>query len=210
MRLDPEAPVMRFLSRVFDLALLQILFLLTSIPVFTVGAGLTAVFSVCRKLRQDSVTSVIRTYFADFKDNFKSGTAAWLIMLACISLLLWDIRYYQIRSDSALTIPLVIAYVLLVGVFVEFLYVFPLMAWFDNKLSAHFRNAPMLALRHILPTVLAGVLYGILYYIVIFPVFLPLTFFLGVSGAAYLATMILSTVFQKHGSPPDAPEDPNS
>lgn len=205
MRLNPDAPVMRFFARLFDLALLQILFLLTSIPLITIGAGLTAVFSVCRKLYQDSVTSLTRTYFEDFKSGFRQSTVAWLVFLVCGGLLALDILYYKGQSEEFLTLPLLVAYVLLALLLAEFIYIFPLMAWFENKLSAHLKNAPMLALYHILATVLVGVLYWIVWKI--FLSFLPLTILLGFSGSAYIATVILSRVFLKHGAHPYSPED---
>lgn len=205
MRLNPDAPVMRFFARLFDLALLQILFLLTSIPLITIGAGLTAMFSVCRKLYQDSVVSLTRTYFEDFKSGFRQSTVAWLVFLACGGLLVLDILYYKGQSEEFLTLPLLVAYVLLALLLAEFIYVFPLMAWFDNRLSAHFKNAPMLALYHILPTVLLGALYWLVSKI--FLGLLPVTILLGISGSAYLATCMLSKVFERHGALPDTPEE---
>lgn len=204
MRLNPDSPVMRFLGRLFDLAVLQILFLVTSIPIFTIGAGLTAMFSMCWKLQQDSVTSVIRTYFADFKANFRQSTVAWLIILACSLLLILDIRFYLQKSDTFFGAPLLISYVLLVVVYMEFLYVFPIIAWFDNKLTAHFKNAPMLALYHFLTTVLVSAMYGMIFNV--FLRLLPITILLGFSGGTYLASLFFGTVFRKHGASSCEPE----
>lgn len=205
MKLDPDSPVMRFFGRLFDLALLQIIFVVSCIPVFTVGAALTAMFSVCRKLQQDSVVSVVRTYFADFKANFRQSTVAWLILAAAAVLLAVDIRYYQQRSESFLTVPLLIAYVVLAAVYVEFLYVFPIMAWFENKLLTHFKNAPMLALYHILPTVLISLVYWLV--ASNFVRVLPIAMFLGISGSAYIATWLFGIVFRKHGALPYEPQE---
>lgn len=206
--MNPDSPVMRFLGSLFDLAVLQILFLITSIPIFTIGAGMTAMFSLCWKLQQDSVTSVVRTYFADFKANFRSSTVAWLIILACTLLLVLDIRYYLQGSDAFMLVPLLISYVLLAVVYMEFLYVFPMIAWFDNKLTAHFKNAPMLALYHLLTTVLVSAMYGMIFNV--FLRLLPITGLLGFSGGTYLASLFFGNVFRKHGASSCAPAECDS
>ena len=61
---------MRYLNRFADLMILNLLFLLTSIPIFTIGASLTALYSVCFRLGTDREGSTFRDYFAAFKENF--------------------------------------------------------------------------------------------------------------------------------------------
>ena len=51
--LSQDSPVAAVLSRAFDLAVLNLLFLLTCIPVFTVGAAVTALYDVMLKLVRD-------------------------------------------------------------------------------------------------------------------------------------------------------------
>jgi len=195
MRLDPDSPVMRFFARLFDLAVLQILFLLTSIPLFTIGAGLSAMYYVCRKLQQDEVSSVAKAYFEAFRICFVQSTAAWLIIAAGGLLLVLDIRYY---GGGGWSLQLVISYVLGAVLYTEFLYVFPLIAWFDNRVINHFKNAPILALEHILVTVLITILYFLI--IALFRTLFPLMVLLGFSTAAYIASFLLAAVFKKHGA----------
>ena len=69
-----ENKLIAALSRLADLIFLQLAFFLTSLPVFTMGAGLTALFSVSKGMREDSVTSPLKEYFIQFRSNFKSAT----------------------------------------------------------------------------------------------------------------------------------------
>ncbi|MGI6316815.1 MAG: YesL family protein [Christensenellales bacterium] len=195
LRLDPESKGVQILERLVDLMIAQVLFIVACIPVITAGAALTALFSLCRKLQQETVTSVVKTYFRDFKGTFRQSTAAWLLLLLAAGLLYLDIRYYAEQ-----TVPRSIAYTLSVAVYMEALYLFPLMAWFDNKLLIHLRNAPLLAVRHILTTILVTVLYGCVFLLsrLLFPLFI----FFGFSGSIYLATFLFAKVFRKHGAPP--------
>ena len=57
----------RYMTRLGDLLLLQVVFLLTCLPVFTAGAGIAALYSVSKKLYTDSVSMVIPPYFSAFK-----------------------------------------------------------------------------------------------------------------------------------------------
>ena len=53
---------------------LNMLFLLTSIPIFTIGAGYTAMYVTIHHAMEDRGTSIHRTYFEKFKENFKQST----------------------------------------------------------------------------------------------------------------------------------------
>ena len=65
---NPENPVFRFLSGIFDMILLNVLFILTSLPLFTIGASLTALYAVLlwranrnvRRIRVDP--QILRTF----------------------------------------------------------------------------------------------------------------------------------------------------
>ncbi|MCF0136112.1 MAG: YesL family protein [Lachnospiraceae bacterium] len=202
LRIDPDNKIMCFFARTFDIVLLQILFILTSIPIFTVGASLSALFSTCRKLQKESVTSTAAAYFASFKECFKQSTLAWLIMLVVGAVVGVDIWYYHSQGIS-FNFPLLLAFVVGAVDYLIFLYFFPLTAWFDNTLKGHFRNSLMLSVLHFLTTVLVTIMYIITYNIGL--VVFPLVVFMGFSGPAYLATYLFAIVFRKHGAPEAAP-----
>ena len=77
----PNSRFMRYLNRLADLMILNLLFLLTSIPIFTIGASLTALYSVCFRLGTDREGSTFRDYFAAFKENFRQATSLFLLLL---------------------------------------------------------------------------------------------------------------------------------
>lgn len=202
MFMHSGAPLGKFLSKLLDLFLLQIFFLLTSIPVVTIGAGLTAMFTVCRKIQDEEQTSVAREYFSAFRSGFRQSTAAWLIVALAAALLANAIGYYyQLSSDMRL-LPLVIAALLLVIDGGMFLYLFPLMAWFDNGLKQHFRNAATLAVYHWKTTLLVALLYAFVFLLVV-PLVKP-TALIALSGSALYGNMLLRKVFARYDSAADA------
>jgi len=196
MSLRSESPLGKILTRLLELAVLQLYFVLTSIPVFTIGAGLTAMFSVCRKMQYDDFTSVTRVYFREFGASFGKSTAAWLILGSAGALLGISISYYYHLAGALRIVPLVIACLLLAIVYIEFLYVFPLLAWFDNSLSGHFKNAPVLAVLHLRSTLLITALYAFVFLLVVRV--LPVTLLIAFSGSAFYATLLLGKVFASH------------
>lgn len=199
MKLNMDSGIMRALAKITDLMLLQFMFILTSIPVFTIGAGLTALFSATRKLKHDSVTSVVRAYFAEFKSNFKQSTIVWILFLLAGGLLFFDITYYGAQEKTGLnTLMLMGAWVLVVVVYLAAVYVFPLIAWFENGVKAQLKNALLMSISHFLTTVLVTVVYGL--FALMGMVVLPLFVFIGFSGAIYISGRLISLALSKHAS----------
>ena len=58
-----DSPIMRFLSRVCDLIILNLLIIVCCIPVFTAGASITALFSVTLKMVKGEESYIVRGFF---------------------------------------------------------------------------------------------------------------------------------------------------
>lgn len=206
MKLNMDSGIMRALAKITDIMLLQFAFILTSLPVFTVGAGLAALFATTRKVKHDSVTSTLRTYFTEFKANFKRSTIVWILFLLAGAVLYFDIAYYSAQEKTGLnTLMLVGAWVLAVVVYMAAVYVFPLIAWFENGVKAHLKNALLMSVSHFLTTVLVTVVYGVFALMGI--VVLPLFFFVGFSGAIYLSGRLISGALSRHAEDLEPEQD---
>ena len=81
---------MRGLSDAVDAIWINILMLVTSIPVITIGAALTAGHDAARRSLAGEGT-VTRNYFAAFRSNFVKATGYWLIfgIAGAISVYSW-------------------------------------------------------------------------------------------------------------------------
>jgi len=82
--LSIDSPIMRFLGKIADLMIVNVLTIICSIPIFTIGPALTAAHYVCLKIVRKEEGYVIKNYFKAFKENFKQATVIWLILLAII------------------------------------------------------------------------------------------------------------------------------
>ena len=76
-----DSPLFTFLSRVADLMILNLLFLVFCIPVVTIGASATAMYTVLFRMADDSCSGTIAAFWNAFRANFKKSTLIFLILL---------------------------------------------------------------------------------------------------------------------------------
>ena len=79
---EEGSPVQRFLNKMADLLILNIITLLMCLPIITAGAALTAMHYVLLKIVRGEEGYILRSFFRSFKRDFIQGTARWLIFLA--------------------------------------------------------------------------------------------------------------------------------
>ena len=72
----------RFFGTLGDIIIVNILFILCSIPIVTMGASMSAMyFTLLKKQRTGENGGVVKLFFKGFKDNFKQSTISWLLFL---------------------------------------------------------------------------------------------------------------------------------
>ena len=132
------------MEKVGDLLLLNLMFVLSSLPVVTVGAAAAAMHYVLRRLKAGEGT-VIRDFIHAFRQNFRQATFLFLGFLlgaALIGLNLWLSSGWTGPVYWTVTVCLLIGgYFLLVWASV----VFPFLARFDNTTWKIAKNAAVLA-----------------------------------------------------------------
>lgn len=150
-----DSPLMRFLTKIADLMVLNILFCVTSIPLITIGASWTALYSVTLKMVRDEEGSVSRSYFRSFRQNFKQATLLWLGVLVVLALLVLDIRVLNGMAGGTAPglLRVGVEILALLGIMV-LQYLFPSLARFEASLADTLKNACMMALAHLPKTAL--------------------------------------------------------
>jgi uncharacterized membrane protein YesL len=150
-----DSPLMRFLTKIADLMVLNILFCVTSIPLITIGASWTALYSVTLKMVRDEEGSVSRSYFRSFRQNFRQATLLWLGVLVVLTLLVLDIRVLNGMAGGTAPglLRVGVEILALLGIMV-LQYLFPSLARFEASLADTLKNACMMALAHLPKTAL--------------------------------------------------------
>lgn len=152
-----DNPVWRFIGKLGDLILLNILWIICCIPVVTIGAATTAVYYVTLKLARNEEDSTIKSFFRSFRDNFKQATMIWLVLLAFGIILGFDFWFfYSGRISMGGTVRNILTAVfagfLMIYLFV-LTYVFPLQARFYNPVKRTLFNAFFMSIRHLFQTI---------------------------------------------------------
>lgn len=193
----PDHVIARFLTRLADLFLLQLLFLLTSIPVVTIGASISATYSACRKLHYDNVSGIPSCFFRAFAANWKQATVAWLLFLCAVFVVFVGLQYYTV--DNALRlVGRIVIFLIAIAVYLVSLYLFPMIAWLEQPLFARMKNALVLSLIHLKTTLMAtGILVAAcLVARYLYPVFL----FCGISATSYILSLLFLNTLRKYSS----------
>lgn len=85
--LDINNPIMRFLVNMFDLMGLSVLWVVFSLPIFTMGAASTALYSAAYHHVRKGEDYLWNSFFSAFKENFRRSTLTWLVALAILGFL---------------------------------------------------------------------------------------------------------------------------
>jgi len=192
---DMDKPLMRGLSAVTDLILLNVFMFLCCIPVFTVGAAVTAAYTVIVRTLRNEEGSLMKDYFRAFVSNFKKATRLWLMVLAAIAVLIFD--YISAAAMFPGFIPVVAALGLIVMV-ISF-YAFGLLARYENSLGITLKNAAMLAIGYF-PKTLGMVIFSVVFWlgsIQYFHVAGPILLMFGLSLPIYVNAILMNGIFMK-------------
>jgi len=136
-----NSPLIRFLGKAADLMILNILFLITCIPVITIGASLTALHYVTLRMVSGGEASVVRDYFHSFRQNFRQATAIWLILGILTLLLAYDYSAVWGGEGYVAAVVKVMSVVASAALVMIFLYVFAILAKFNNTVKGTLLNA---------------------------------------------------------------------
>ncbi len=78
---NPENKFWNFMGKITDVACMSLLWLITSLPIITIGASTAAFYAFTLDAVQDQEGGVWHSYFTAFRNHFKRSTVLWLIQL---------------------------------------------------------------------------------------------------------------------------------
>ena len=192
---DADKPLMRALSIIADLMILNILTILCSLPILTAGAAITSMFHVAIRVIRNEDGAMLKDYFGAFRSNFKKATVLWLILLAAALILYVD------YIAAELFIPVMCAGICAVAVVVLViaLYTFALLARYENTLRGTLKNAAVLAVGYF-PRTLGMTLFAIAFWmlaIYFIQYGAPILLMFGLSLPCYVCVLLMNGMFNK-------------
>lgn len=193
-----ESKLYRVMEKVISLVKLNLMWILFSIPIVTIGAANCALHEVAAQIASNQEGYVCRTFLAVFKKKFRQATILWIPMLLVgigivLDYLFWNQGQGTVVSVmKGLTLALGILYLFIT------VYIYPLADRMDTSMKITLRNAALLAIKY-LPQTLYQLLWIFILWIVgqIWAVGLLFTFLAGVACVAVLHAKVLEKIFIK-------------
>ena len=195
-----DNPFWRGMGRIFDVFVLNVLWLLCCLPVLTAGAATTAMYSVLFQYITDQDNEVLKPFLRAFRENFAQATPLWFLNLL-VGLALGAEAFYLISSTQ----------IWLKGIWGALLfiyagassYLYPLLARYDSPRKKALFNSFALSLRHLFSTVCVVILNALPLVLVLFA---PAVFWrtilwwtlAGFSVIGYFNGKILWAVFRRY------------
>lgn len=197
-----ENPAMRFLSFLCDMMYINFLFIICCLPVFTIGASITAMYSVLFKHIRGEAPTISKAFFGAFKENFKKSTFFGVPIILLLIFFFADLYVVHNMLDASysfLQYPIAIA---LLVIFSVSIYIFPQLAVFDASASKVLKNSFLLSLGNFPTTLLILIVYVLLFLLAgLSPkmtyIVGSILLFLGIATINYFFTIFFRRIFNK-------------
>ncbi len=133
--LDNDSYFGRFMTKLGIIIVANLMFVVFSLPFFTLGAALAALYHVMLKtLRSGGVVNPFAQFWEGFKSNFKQGTAVWLLFVAVMGFLSVDLQICA-QAGAPLSHMSFAIYAIGIVALCLFFFMMPVMAAFEARLN---------------------------------------------------------------------------
>lgn len=194
---------LRFFHDLFDLMVVNWLWILCCIPVVTVGPATCGLYTVTLRLAREEPVNPLQDFFRGFRRNFKAALLLELICGALLAVAAGDVWFALGQTGFLKGLYFTLAFITALLCLSLVAYAFALQAMFDTPLKQQLLNALKLALAAPGTMFLIGLL-------LLLPVIAALTMapavlqvigflylILGFSGPVYGASCILRNLFDR-------------
>ena len=141
-----DSKVVMVTKKIWDMIVLNFLTAICCIPVITAGASLTAMYAVLLRMRRNEESYVTRDFFRDFKSNFKKSTLLWIVKLAFLIPMIFEVIASRYAPG---TLPTMVVRAALIAGFLALMllsFTLPLQSHFENSLSGTLANSVKLGI----------------------------------------------------------------
>lgn len=153
---------------------LNMLWMVCSLPIVTIGASTTALYYATLKLARGEEGDVTKMFFHSFRQNFKQATILWGILLGVGLFLALD--YYvliHLRQTSqgavavAWTVILAIVIAATVMYAIELVFVFPLLSRVENTVWAMLKNSFLIGTHYLFCTIVVFAIHFAIFFVTV-------------------------------------------
>lgn len=197
----PEGKLSGFLNKLGDLMVLNIITIACCLPVVTAGAALTALYSQTLKMVKNEEGKVVSGYFHAFRENFRQATILWGIGGGCTLFIVLDLYLLRRFDTGFMKAYQGVLLFILVLIVMFCMYLFPVLARFENTTKNTVKNAVLFCMIHFIKSFFMLLINLLPVILTCFTLrFLFLDVLLGISGTAYLTSIYYRSLFKKFES----------
>lgn len=190
-------------TKLFQLLVLNVLYLITCLPLLTIGAANTALACATMKMIEGKEGNVAVDYLRSFKSNFKMATYFNFIFGVINGLIL--LNYLFAGTVTPLLRGFVYAALGLAGIIsiIGMTFIYPYIARFDDDILTTTKNTGLLILKHgrlsfliLMIAVIPVVVACLSPLLMVFAIYISA--FIGFSLTTYLRSLLLLSIYKHY------------
>ncbi|WP_270552230.1 MULTISPECIES: YesL family protein [Dorea] len=202
---NPDNPVMEFIAKIFDLVILNLIFIFSCVPIITIGASTSALSYVTLKMVRGEDPYIWRNFWKSFRQNFKQGTLVWIFSILIFIFLGMDFYIINSQNTSLFAVVRILLWIVCAVALSVFLYVFPVISHFVCTTKQALKNALLMTFGHLPYTLMMLALAGLLLFLCsssskLFAMIVVLSGICGFSVVSFVYSIMFDRIFQKYES----------
>lgn len=200
---DLSSRIFNITMKIGDLVILNFIFIISCIPLVTIGASCTALYFVTNKMASNTDSYICRDFIKSFKSNFKQATVIWSMLIAIVAILTWDYYMITLFNNESGNLFLILTICIAAVTLSTAMYIFPVLSKFCNNTKNIIKNSILLSIKHFPITVIIISLNLIPIIIIYFNfrIFLSILFTMLIIGFAfisYLNSFLFNKIFDNY------------
>lgn len=189
-----DGPLYKFCVLIYETFMLNLLWLLGSLPLLTIGVSTSALYYVYgKKVRGDSY-SIYRDFVKGYKESFKQAFPIGAVITVVLFLSIFNLYKLNNMGSGYSSLKILQLFIIL-QILIISVFLFPLIARFNLGLYELIKNSVILAYKHIIVSICSAVM------LIAFSIFTmyKLSFALFIMGIyAYISSYFIEKVFNKY------------
>lgn len=207
---SPDNPVMEFIAKIFDLVVLNLIFIFSCVPVITIGASTSALSYVTLKMVRGEDPYIWQNFWKSFRQNFKQGTLIWLLSILIFIFLGMDFYIINSQNTTLFAVVRILLWIVCAVALSVFLYVFPVISHFVCTTKQALKNALLMTFGHLPYTLIMLAIAGLVLFLCsnsskTFALVVVLSGICGFSVLSFIYSIMFDRIFKKYE--PAAAED---
>lgn len=194
----PDGPIVQGAMKYAKVLYAYVLTLFCCIPIITAGAAFTALEYTLLKISKEEDGNIASDFFHSFKENFKQATILWIVYVAALAVMLFDIYFFLKVNAGNNNIMMFAMCIIAILLLLNMTWGFILLSRYNNSAMQTFRYALRISLIYFGYTLLMLALLVIPFYLAIENMELaPYIIVIGVTLSGFVRPKLYGKVFDK-------------